>query len=115
LQITAGAVTMSTMADELEEIVELDAADVVEENTLPAVVEARVVERRAPLAPAVQAVAAAATGFVAGAVALALVRRQTERRLARVQRRAMTGWRPGGEWSTRTYLVHVHMLGRQAE
>jgi hypothetical protein len=103
------------MADELEEIVELDAADVTEEETLPAVVEARVLERPSALVPAVQAVAAAATGFVAGAVTLALVRRHTERRLTRVQRRAMTGWRPPGEWNTRTYLVQVHVLGRPAE
>jgi len=103
------------MADELEEIVEVDAADVTEGETLPAVVEASVVERPSALVPAAQAVAAAATGFVAGAVALALVRRHTERRLARVQRRALAGWRPPGEWNTRTYLVHVHVLGRPAD
>jgi hypothetical protein len=103
------------MADELEEIVELEAADIMEEETLPAVVEARVVERPSALVPAVQAVAAAATGFIAGAVTLALVRRHTERKLAHVQRRALSGWRPPGEWNTRTYLVHVHVLGRPAE
>jgi hypothetical protein len=103
------------MADELEEIVEVEAADITEEEILPAVVEARVVERPSALVPGVQAVAAAATGFVAGAVTLALVRRHTERKLAHVQRRALSGWRPPGEWNTRTYLVHVHVLGRPAE
>jgi hypothetical protein len=123
------------MADEFEEVVELAPevvelapTDVVEEAQLPAIVEAQVVEPPAvveprtveppsdsALVPVVQAVAAAATGFVAGAAALALVKRHSARRLARVQRRALTAWQPPGEWRTRTYLVHVHVLGRPAE
>lgn len=112
------------MADEFEEVVELAPevvelapTDVVEEAQLPAVVEAQVVEppSDSALVPVVQAVAAAATGFVAGAAALALVKRHSARRLARVQRRALTAWQPPGEWRTRTYLVHVHVLGRPAE
>ncbi len=105
------------MPDDFEEVVELGPADVVEEEALPAVVEARVVEppQESALVPVVQAAAAAATGFVAGAAALALVKRHSARRLARAQRRALTGWGPPGDWRTRTYLVHVHVLGRSAE
>jgi hypothetical protein len=146
LKIAAGAVTMSDVADEFEEIVELRAEDVVEEEELPAVGEPSaqphsataepplaqqsppltppappkqpVSKRRSPdsaLVPVVQAVAAAATGFAAGAAALALARRHSERRLARAQRRALTAWRGPGEWNTRTYLVQVHVLGRSAD
>jgi hypothetical protein len=60
---------------------------------------------------AVQAVAAAATGFVAGAATMALARRYGARRIERP--------RPGGSpWpvaGTRTYLVHVHVLRRPWE
>lgn len=130
---------MSGVADEFEEIVELRAEDVVEDEELSAVGEPSaqpppatgepplaphfpagepVRKRRSPdsaLVPVVQAAAAAATGFAAGAAALALARRHSERRLARAQRRALTAWRGPGEWNTRTYLVQVHVLGRSAD
>jgi hypothetical protein len=113
---------MCCMAEEFEEIVELGPEEVTEVEPsdpaarLPVVVEARVVDR-APttVLPAVQAAAAAATGFVAGAATLALVKRRSARKLAHTQRRAqMSGWRTpagGPVASMRTYLVHVRVLG----
>src|SRR5207302_11129061 len=70
-----------------------------------------------PPLPAVQAAAVAATGFVAGAATMALVKRHAARKLARTQgpvlRRAAEGFpRVGGG---RTFLVHVHMIGRPGE
>jgi hypothetical protein len=66
--------------------------------------------------PAVQAVAAAATGFLAGAATFALARRLGARKLARVERSMAVG-RPGlfPAAGTRTYVVHVRVLGRPAE
>lgn len=63
----------------------------------------------APVAtPAVQAAAAAATGFVAGAATLAIARRVSARRVARtvVRRRAETLPIVG----TRSFLIDIHML-----
>ncbi|HLH66327.1 MAG TPA: hypothetical protein VKV27_11535 [Solirubrobacteraceae bacterium] len=65
--------------------------------------------------PAIQAAAAAATGFVAGAATLALVRRRSARRLARGR-----GVRRGGEGglaivSSRSFLVDVHLIARPGE
>jgi hypothetical protein len=57
---------------------------------------------------AVQAVAAAATGFVAGAATMALARRYGARRLSQ-PRPGVSPWPVAG---TRTYLVHVHVLRR---
>jgi len=61
--------------------------------------------------PAVQAAAAAATGFVAGAATLALVRRRSARKLARVRgaRRSAEGLPIIG---TRSFLVDVHLIAR---
>lgn len=103
------------MANEFEEIVELGPEDVTEEEPLPVVVEARVAERPSVRVPALQAAGAAATGFVAGAVTLALLRRQHSRRLARLERRALIGRRGPWEGTARTYLVHVRVLGRPAD
>ena len=51
---------------------------------VPVLAEVRAIEPVRPASlPAVQAAAAAATGFVAGAAALALVRRHSARKLAR--------------------------------
>jgi hypothetical protein len=63
--------------------------------------------------PAVQAAAAAATGFVVGAATLALVRRLGARKLARMER-SIVGDRPGlfPASGRRTFLVHVRVLGR---
>ena len=88
---------------------------------LPVLAEVRPIERaggpiepavRPPL-PAVQAAAAAATGFVAGAATVALVRR---RRLARAQRHAPR--RPVDMLpivGSRTFLVDVHLIAKPGE
>jgi len=66
--------------------------------------------------PAVQAAAAAATGFLAGAATIALVRRHGVRKLAgassasRSPRRAVEAL---PVLATRTFVVDVHLLGRE--
>lgn len=80
---------------------------------LPVLAEVRTIERVAPAAlPAVQAAAAAATGFVAGAATLALVKRRSARRLARTSRRPVDMLPIIG---TRTFLVDVHLVGKPGE
>lgn len=84
---------------------------------LPVLAEVHPVEPVAPRQlPAVQAAAAAATGFVAGAATVALVRRHSARKLVRAQRRAprraidalpIVG--------SRTFLVDVHLLAKPGE
>jgi hypothetical protein len=78
---------------------------------LPVLSEVReVVPVRVGAIPAVQAAAAAATGFVAGAATMALARRFAVRRVARV---GGSGLLPGS--GRRTYVVHVRVLGRPGE
>jgi hypothetical protein len=127
LKPTAFAVTMSAMDEEPievvdgEPVVEADAPP--EADALPVVAEIREVTALPPAASglgAVQAVAAAATGFVAGAATLALARRYGGRRVERLARgMAPGGRRPGDFWptpgTTRTYVVRVHVLGRPGE
>jgi hypothetical protein len=91
----------------------------VEEETvegLPVLAEVRPIEPiRQPL-PTVQAAAAAATGFVAGAATVALVRRHSARKLARAQRRVPR--RPVDMLpvvGSRTFLVDVHLLAKPGE
>lgn len=81
---------------------------------LPVLAEVRAIERVAPAAlPAVQAAAAAATGFVAGAATLALVRRHSARKLARVSsRRGASGLPIVG---TRSFLVDVHLIAKPGD
>jgi hypothetical protein len=83
---------------------------------LPVLAEIRTIERASPASlPAVQAAAAAATGFVAGAATLALVRRRAARKLARsrsVPRRAVDMLPIVG---SRTFLVDVHLIKPPAE
>ena len=79
--------------------------------------DVRAIERASPAAlPAVQAAAAAATGFVAGAATVALVRRRSARKLARtnrsVPRRAVDMLPIVG---SRTFLVDVHLLAKPGE
>ena len=78
---------------------------------LPVLAEVRTIERAAPAAlPAVQVAAVAATGFVAGAATVALVKRRAARKVARNGRvRPAAGGRPaadrrsrGRSWSTCT-------------
>jgi hypothetical protein len=82
---------------------------------IPVLAEVRPIERL-PLGsalPAVQAAAVAATGFVAGAATLAVVRRRHARRVARRNpARALEMLPLSG---TRTFLVHVHRIGRLEE
>jgi hypothetical protein len=63
--------------------------------------------------PAVQAAAAAVTGFVAGAATLAVMRRRHARRLARRQPGRPLDLMPVS--GTRTYLVRVQRVGRTEE
>jgi hypothetical protein len=84
---------------------------------LPVLAEIRTIERTAPtVLPAVQAAAAAATGFVAGAATIALVKRHGARKLARAQRtmprRAIDMLPVVG---SRTFLVDVHLLAKPGE
>lgn len=82
---------------------------------LPVVADVRPLEAAPQPLPAVQAAAAAATGFVAGAATVALMRRHAARKLARGQglRRGLEGLPVVGHG--RTFLVHVHMIGRPGD
>ncbi len=98
------------MASEEEEIV----------DGLPVLAEVRPVEPTAPAPlsvapaplPAVQVAAVAATGFVAGAATLALLRRQGARRLARARlsQRRLPGALP--IVGSRSFLVDVHLISK---
>jgi hypothetical protein len=82
---------------------------------LPVLAEVRTLEAATVAAlPAVQAAAAAATGFVAGAATLALLRRHSAWRLTRTRlpRRG-----PGGMpvLASRSFLVDVHLLAKPGE
>jgi hypothetical protein len=109
------------MEDEPTEVVDGEA--VLEADALPVVAEIREVTTLRAAGGgrgAVQAVAAAATGFVAGAATLALARRYGARRLERVARGLGPGARRAGDFwpapgTTRTYVVRVHVLGRPGE
>jgi hypothetical protein len=67
--------------------------------------------------PAAQAAAVAATGFVAGAATVALVKRRAARKLARSPAPALRrgGERLPGLGPGRTFLVHVRVIGRPVE
>jgi hypothetical protein len=80
---------------------------------LPVLAEVRTIERNSPASlPAVQAAAAAATGFVAGAATIALVKRRAAKKVARrsVPRRA-ADMLP--IVASRTFLVDVHLIKPQ--
>ncbi len=83
---------------------------------LPVIADVRPVERAQPGLPAMHAAAAAATGFVAGAATVALVRRRSARKLAQARR---TGVRRPVDLlpivSSRTFLVDVHLLAKPGE
>jgi hypothetical protein len=81
---------------------------------LPVLAEVRTVERAAPAAlPAVQVAAVAATGFVAGAATVALVKRRSARKVARNSR---AGSRRAVDLlpiaASRSFLVDVHVLAK---
>ncbi|MGO9819102.1 MAG: hypothetical protein ACLPTJ_00440 [Solirubrobacteraceae bacterium] len=83
---------------------------------LPVLAEVRTLEPSSPASlPAVQAAAAAATGFVAGAATIALFRRHSARRLARARaggQRGPTGLPIVG---TRSFLVDVHLIAKPGD
>jgi hypothetical protein len=101
---------------EVEPIIEGQAETIDEETVegLPVLADVRPIEPVVrPALPAVQAAAAAATGFVAGAATVALVRRHSARKLARVQRRRPIDMLP--VVGSRTFLVDVHLLAKPGE
>jgi hypothetical protein len=79
---------------------------------LPVLAEVRALSSSSPASlPGVQAAAAAATGFVAGAATIALVRRRSSRKLARANRsfpRRAADALP--IVASRTFIVDVHLL-----
>ncbi|MGZ4272809.1 MAG: hypothetical protein ACXVRP_03505 [Solirubrobacteraceae bacterium] len=81
---------------------------------MPVLSEVRAVATPSPvMLPAVQAAAVAATGFVAGAATLALVRRHSARKLARrPSRRALDTLPIVG---SRSFLVDVHLIAKPGE
>jgi hypothetical protein len=86
-------------------------------DALPVLAEVRPIEPAARSAlPAIQAVAAAATGFVAGAATIALVRRRSARKVTRAGRRVP---RRSVEVlpvvASRTFLVDVHLIAKPGE
>jgi hypothetical protein len=94
-----------------------DTADEEVVDGLPVVADVRAIDRASPVAlPAVQAAAAAATGFVAGAATIALVRRHRAKqraRLPRAQQRRPVDMLP--IIASRTFIVDVHMLAKSGE
>ena len=81
---------------------------------LPVLAEVRTVERAAPSAlPAVQVAAVAATGFVAGAATVALVKRRAARKMVRSSRggsRRAVDLLPIA--ASRSFLVDVHVIAK---
>jgi hypothetical protein len=84
---------------------------------LPVLAEVRTIERPGPASlPAVQVAAVAATGFVAGAATVALVKRRTAKKLARNGRggaRRAVDLLPIA--ASRSFLVDVHVIGKQGD
>jgi hypothetical protein len=118
---TANTVTMRGMSSDTREDAPADPDYVTEDEEvvdgLPVLAEVRTLEPAAAVAlPAVQAAAAAATGFVAGAATLALLRRHSARRLARArlstQRRGPAGL---PVVASRSFLVDVHLLAKPGD
>jgi len=104
-----------------DEVIDVGFEDDGEEETvagLPVVAEVRPVDRGLPVVlPTVQAAAAAATGFVAGAAAIALIRRHGARKLARGQLRLHDRRRIDvlPVVASRTFLVDVHVIAKPGE
>ena len=92
-------------------------ADVEVVDGFPVLAEVRTIERPSPASlPAVQAAAAAATGFVAGAATVALVRRRAARKMARSGRngpRRVADLLP--ITASRSFLVDVHVIDKQGD
>ena len=105
------------MADEVMEGTVLPDAEEELVEGVPVLAEVRPIERASPAAlPVVRAAAAAATGFVAGAATLALVKRHRIRKLAVAQRSVPR--RPVDMLpvvGSRTFLVDIHLIGKPGE
>lgn len=109
---TALAETGLDATEELESFAAEETVDGVPVDGVPVLAEVRAL---APAGlPAVQAAAAAATGFVAGAAALALVHRHATRRTRRLGRRSRAGESSPvlPILATRSFLVDVHLIGQ---
>jgi hypothetical protein len=105
-----------------DEVLEAEFEDDGEEDAvegLPVVAELRPIDRAAPaMFPAAQAAAAAATGFVAGAAMIALIRRHSARKLTRGQLRLPESRRRIDMLpivASRTFLVDVHVIAKPGE
>jgi hypothetical protein len=109
---------MCVVSDELE-VDGLPEEGEEEVDGLPVLAEVRPIEPVQPAAlpalPTVQAAAVAATGFVAGAATVALVMRRNARKVARLPAVASRGVDESPLLGVRTFLVHVHVLGRPGE
>jgi hypothetical protein len=109
---------MCEVSDELERP-DLPEEGEEEVDGLPVLAEVRPIEPAAETAPAllpaVQAAAVAATGFVAGAATVALMMRRNARKVGRLQAAARGNGDEGPLPGMRTFLVHVHVLGRPGE
>ncbi len=93
---------------------EIEEAEIV--DGLPVLARVRAIEPYVPtVLPAVQAVAVAATGFVAGAATVALVRRRSTRKLARTSVRHRQGLAALPIVGTRSFLVDVHLIAKPGE
>jgi hypothetical protein len=81
---------------------------------VPVLSEVRALEPAPSVAlPAVQAAAVAATGFVAGAATLALMRRHATRKVARSRlRRGVDALPIAG---TRSFLIDIHLIAKPGE
>ena len=88
----------------------VDAEDVEELDAVIVPATVRAVERPWPAGPlAVQAAAVAATGFVAGAATVAMVRHHRTKKAAKRRRRAQR--QLANVVASRSFLVDVHLLG----
>ncbi len=83
---------------------------------VPVLAEVRAIEvSRSGSLPAVQTAVAVATGFVAGAATLALVRRHSSRRLDRARGRSRRGSEGLSIVGSRSFLVDVHLIAKPGE
>jgi hypothetical protein len=115
VEIADAEVVEDVLEGAVEKPTEQTAERTVEETVdgMPVLVDVRPIERAPSVAlPAVQAAAVAATGFVAGAATVALVRRHSARKLARSRRRPVDLLPVVG---TRTFLVDVHLIAKPGE
>ena len=108
---------MSSPSNSPHDPAEAEAELVLDEETVDGVAvlsEVRAIEpAQSPALPAVQTAAVAATGFVAGAAALVLMRRRATRKLAR------SGLRRGVDAlpiaGTRSFLIDIHLIAKPGE